>query len=118
MMTTKEAKTHWNRCSHFIGSEECRFGLTDVVSGYIISTCGDYRPSSAKGERVDIGYQRAFETMVFHDSGRRCQEPMCPCGGIPLADDFRELDFDGYQSEDEARKGHARMVEKYRMISS
>jgi hypothetical protein len=106
------AKTHWERPSHFIGSNECRFGLTDVVGEYIISTVGDYHPTIGFG-RTEIGLNRFYETMVFTDSGIRCKIKSCDCGGIPKPSDYMELDCDGYQTEAEARAGHAAMVKRY-----
>lgn len=113
MTPNSAAKTHWDRPSHFIGSASCRFGMTDVVNGYIVSTVGDYRPEFANGEQETIGYNRYFETMVFRDSGRRCEISDCPCGCVPEPADFHEIAFEGYQTEAEARYGHARMVEMY-----
>lgn len=54
------------------------------------------------------------ETMVFHDSGRRCEIEDCHCGGLPEASSYRELDFEGYQTASEAAEGHARMLAKFR----
>jgi hypothetical protein len=112
-----EARTHWDKAAHFICSADCRLGIADVVNGYIVSTVGDYRPKHLGGEvRETIGYRRFFETMVFRDSGRRCTEKDCPCGNVPEPSDWTEIDFEGYQTEAEARTGHARMIEKYRAI--
>ena len=33
-------KTHWDCGAHFVGSEDCHFGMTDVVGGFIVSTTG------------------------------------------------------------------------------
>lgn len=111
-MTTKP-KTHWDRPGHFIGSDRCRFGVTDVVNGHIVSTVGDYRMES--GERHIIGHARFYETMVFKDSGKRCTKEgeVCSCGNLPQPESWSEVDFDGYMTEDEARAGHAAMVAKY-----
>jgi len=103
-----DARRHWDRPAHFIGSAECHFGMTDVVSGFIISTVGDYRPF---GERKKIGSYRFYETLVFRDSGRRCEREDC-CGGIPEPASWSEIDGEGYQTEEEAREGHARMIKK------
>jgi hypothetical protein len=105
------AKTHWDSTAHFIGSRDCHFGMADVVNGVIVSTCGDYRPG---GKLTSIGYQRHYETMVFKDSGKRCDESGCDCGGLPLADNYTELDFEGYESAAAATEGHRRVVEKWR----
>jgi hypothetical protein len=105
--------THWDKPSHFIGSESCHFGLTDVVNGYVISSVGDYRPALfGIAVRERIGYNRYYETMVFRDSGKRCAEDGCACGR-PLIDDYSELGFDGYMTEAQARDGHAAMLAKY-----
>jgi hypothetical protein len=121
-MQTKKPKatpiTHWDRPAHFIGSADCRFGLADVVNGHIVSTVGDYHPAYGDGRRREIGYDRFYETMVAKDSGKRCEIADCPCGGIPEPVGSWELDFDGYQTEREARLGHAAMVAKYAAMSS
>jgi len=64
--------THWDKASHFIGSRDCRFGVTDVVNGYIVSTVGDYWPSWPPDRQapMTIGVDRYYETMVFQDSGK------------------------------------------------
>jgi hypothetical protein len=108
-----EEVTHWNRASHF-DLEDYRFGMTDVVNGYVVSTCGDYRPPSVGGRRVDVSYGRAFETKVFRDTGSRCHSPNCVCGGAPTGIiGTQEVDLEGYPTEEDARTGHARMVKKY-----
>ena len=71
-------KTHWDKPSHFI----CSADITDVLAGYIVSTVGDYWPKFT-GQREHIGCERFYETMVFRDSGKRCDMIACPCGGIP-----------------------------------
>ena len=68
-----------------------------------------------RGEGMqEVGYERFFETMVFPDSGERCEDTECPCGGIPKAANYTELDMDGYNTAEEALAGHAAMVEKWR----
>ena len=105
-------KTHWDRPAHFIGSRDCRFGLSDAVGGVIVSTVGDYRPMHHQVGPYPIGANRTYETMVFRDSGKRCDEPSCGCG-LPEPESWTEIDFAGYRSEAEARAGHAEMVAKY-----
>jgi hypothetical protein len=84
--------------------------MADVVNGFVVSTCGDYRP---RGVQVEIGFRRTYETMVFRDTGKRCVIDGCHCGGLP-EHDGREVDFEPYNNADDAMAGHARMVAKYR----
>lgn len=104
-------KTHWDRASHFIGVANCRFGMTDVAGGHIISTVGDWRPPHT-GRIERIGCDRFYETMVFRDSWKRCEIADCDCGGLPQPADWTSVDFDGYQTANQAHVGHAAMVEK------
>ena len=114
--------THWERGSHFCGVADCRFGITDVVNGYIVSTVGDYRPQSRNAQRMEIGLNRFYETMVFVDSGQRCAQKACSsannesCGGLPVPYGaiWSRVDFQGYRTEEEARVGHDLMVQMYR----
>lgn len=105
-------RSHWDRPAHFIGSNRCRFGLADVVNSHIVSTVGDYYPEGS-GIREPIGCGRYFETMVFRDSGKRCEEAGCECGGLPEPADWDPIDFEGYLEIEDAREGHRRMVETW-----
>lgn len=107
-------RTHFSRPAHFVGSESCQFGITDIVGHYIVSTVGDYRPNYSGGRQEPIGYGRTYETMVFAwKEGKRCEDAECGCE-IPFADSYMELDFEGYNSKSEAEDGHRRMVNKWR----
>jgi len=58
-----------------------------------------------------IGYERKYETMVFH-AGERCQVPDCGCG-LPIPSDWGELDFSGYNDAGAATRGHLAMCEQW-----
>lgn len=90
-----------DRPGHLIVSDQCRFFLHTRVGKWRISTIGDWRPEYAQGEQRDIGWGRAYETMVFElgDDG----EPV----------DWSERETDGYSTEEEARAGHEAMVARY-----
>jgi hypothetical protein len=93
-----------NKClpghaGHFIGAEDCHFLLHDGNARYCVSTVGDYRPGGGGNISTSIGYQRNYETMVFDKQRKR--------------DRWSEIDFDGYQTEAEARAGHAKLLARY-----
>ena len=106
-----ERKT-WDRPSHFICARDCRFGRTTVVGGWVVSTVGDYRPTSNGGRQEQIGDGRTYETMVF-PLAKLCDDPECKCGGMPVVEQWAEKDFEGYNSKAEAMVGHRRMVQKW-----
>lgn len=90
-----------DRPGHLIVADQCRFWLHTRVGRWRISTIGDWRPPHLEGEREDIGWQRAFETMVF-ELGE---------DGEPV--DWNERDSAGYDNEGDARAGHEAMVARY-----
>ena len=71
------------------------------------------------GRRADgcILPARTYETMVFRDSGKRCDDAECGCER-PAPADWNSVDFDGYTSQREAELGHAAMVAKYAAASA
>ena len=51
---------------HFVGGMDCKFHLCTVIGNVMVSTVGDYRPS---GERLEIGWNRYYETAAFQITG-------------------------------------------------
>jgi hypothetical protein len=118
---------------HFIGGNNCRFHLNTYVGEYIVSTVGEYLPDSAvreilaksrgielegKGDYREydylkkngyekLGLDRLYETMVFKAGPSK--DPCCPF----RATDFSNLDFDGYNTPEDAFKGHLAMCDKW-----
>ncbi len=95
---------------HFIGASSCQFRLGTYVNGYIISTVGEYRPSSSNGEDQEIGADRKYETMVFKASKRKGKEEQCCPYQIDVSD---EVDFEGYNDAVSATQGHYKFCKKY-----
>jgi hypothetical protein len=89
---------------HFVA--ECRFHLATFIGSWLISTVGDYRHN---GKRDTIGSGRTFETLVFSTDGIKHSDE-----GHPTVVDWLEKGFAGYNDEEAANRGHARMVAKYR----
>ena len=118
---------------HFICAKYCRFHLNTYVGGYIVSTVGEYVPDSevreifatARGislegrgdERLadymekigyeELGYQRLYETMVF--KAKKSDNKCCPY----TASNWMEEDTEGYNTAEDAYKGHLRMCKKW-----
>ncbi|MBA7548495.1 hypothetical protein ES705_40955 [subsurface metagenome] len=118
---------------HLIVARDCRFSLNTYVGKYIVSTVGEYLPDyevreilvrsrgiilKGKGdERLadymrkvgyeDIGLNRKYETMVFpsRKSGDKC----CPY----VAKDWSNVNFDSYNSAEDAFSGHYKMCLKW-----
>ena len=117
---------------HFIGSRDCRFQLNTYVGKYIISTVGEYLPDSqvreilaesrgikleGKGdERLadfmkkhgyeEIGLNRKYETMVF--PAMKSKYKCCP-----YIKQSSIIDFAGYNTAEDAFKGHYKMCRKW-----
>jgi len=49
---------------HFIGADRCRWWRHTRVGSYRVSSVGEWYPMGSR-EQEDIGYRRAYETMVF-----------------------------------------------------
>jgi len=98
--------------AHFIGGTDCRFFLATYVGEYIVSTVGQYRPGPPlheRGEDVEIGLDRLFETMVF----RAKPTPDAECGCTFQIDVAEEVDFAPYNDPKSAAVGHYAMCEKW-----
>lgn len=142
-MTTAREEWEWfGSPGHFICSRDCRFHMCTKVGDYLVSTVGEYLPDApvreifaktrgvnltGKGDaRVasyiktmgyeEIGLGRTYETMVFL-AGTPCSKEDCGCG-MPLPDDYIELDFGGYNDPGAATKGHREMCAKWSKESS
>lgn len=92
-------------------SDSCRFHLNTYVGKYIVSTVGEYVPSYKLPDvGRKIGLNRLYETMVFKacktkDSTIKC----CPYEVL----DYMDIDFAGYNTAEEAQKGHLRLCQKW-----
>lgn len=99
-----QSKWKWlGHAGHFCGAHKCLHHLHTHVGKFCISTVGDYRPDMKGGdlgERMDIGYERAFETFVFD---------LLPSGGI----DLTEIDTLPANDSKTAEKNHMKMCLKY-----
>jgi hypothetical protein len=91
---------------HFIGGNFCQFRLNTWVGKYIVSTIGELQFSEKDGIK-EIGMNRKYETMVFRavKSKTRC----CPYR-IRVEN---EVDFRGYNTANDATKGHMELCEKW-----
>lgn len=110
---------------HLIVGRWCRFHLATQVGQYLVSTVGQYvHPrhggDSEQGDAAwlkdnpngeEIGYDRTYETMVFH-TGEPCKTDGCGCG-MPVPDDWGELDSQGYNNPGDATRGHLVMCETW-----
>ena len=96
---------------HLSVSADCRWSRHTRVGDHRISSVGNYYPGHST-ERVTIGRDRYFQTMVFplkpDAEGEDAED--CGCGVVA---DWCEIDSDGYQTAGEAQAGHEKMVEKY-----
>jgi len=112
----------FGNAGHFCCAAWCRFHLTTLVNGFLISSVGEYvHPRHGQGSErkeaewlkdnwpgEEIGCGRKYETMVF-----KAGEP-CSCGcGLPKIDGS-EIDAQGYNTAKEATEGHMFLVEKYK----
>lgn len=95
-------KCHQDIEGHFISAKDCRLVLHDGAGKFCISTVGDYRPFDSRDKAYPIGCDRLYETMVF-DKSRE-------------SDRWSELEMRGYETEAEARAGHAEVLAKYRSV--
>ena len=128
----------FGNAGHFIASSDCRFHLCTLIGEYLVSTVGEYLPDSEVREimassrgitltgRGDarranwmqkigyetIGLDRKYETMVFRVSGKRCEVPDCGCG-LPVVEEWGELDMNGYNDAGSATRGHYEMCRRW-----
>jgi len=111
--------------AHFVCGRWCRFHLCTQVGKYLVSTVGEYvHPRHSRGNErdedkwieenwpgEDIGADRKYETMVFV-AGRPCGSGKCMCG-LPVPEDWHELDMAGYNLAGDATAGHMAMCLKW-----
>lgn len=101
---------HFGTPGHFCGGRSCIFHLHTHVGDKCISTVGEYYPrglerkNNGKWEQCEpetIGLYRLYETMVFtlNEDGDH--------SGM-------NEDFAAYNDRDDANRGHAEMVKKYK----
>lgn len=141
-MIPREEWEWFGHAGHLIVARWCRFHMATKVGDYLVSTVGEYWPErpvreihakvhdpgwlAAKrhllGDEFDaaymrrfgfeeIGYGRKYETMVFRAT-KVCTSPSCDCG-MPMPDDWSELDSGAYNNPGAARAGHLAMCEKW-----
>lgn len=133
---TKDKWVWMPHAGHLCVGNWCRFKLNTYVGNYIVSTVGEYFPDAPVREilaesrkiqlegigddrandfRRKIGYEeigsgRLYETMVFQarksgNIGRAC------CPYEPTS--FENIDFEGYNTPEEALKGHMKLCAKW-----
>lgn len=109
---------------HFICGQWCRFHLTTKVGPWLVSTIGEYvHPRRSMGSEQteiewlrdnwpgeDIGYNRKYETMVFH-AGDPCSAPGCNCGMPTISGD--EEVSEGCNDAKAATEGHMRFCRQF-----
>lgn len=127
--------------AHLIVGDKCQFHLATYVGKYIVSTVGEYWPErgvreihaqvhdpkwldenkhlmgdyfdSAYMKRFgfeEIGAYRKYETMVF--KAKRSKEKECKaCIYVMISGE--DGDFMGYDTAEEAYKGHLKMCKKW-----
>ena len=130
----KKDKWVWMpHAGHLIVGHDCRFHLNTWVGNFIVSTVGEYWPDEpireinaqsrgvvlvGRGDerRADymkkIGYEeigcnRKYETMVF--PAMKSSDACCPY----TAKSWSELDTSGYNTADDAMRGHYKMCRKW-----
>ena len=134
----KKDKWIWMpHAGHFILGDRCKFHLNTYVGKYIVSTIGELwndqsvrrihadiydknwylENMNKKGDKFDnaymkrfgyeeIGCNRKYETMVF--KARKSEHKCCPYEMTGS-----ELDFEGYNTAEDAYKGHLKLCKKW-----
>jgi len=92
---------HCGAQHHFVG--DCRFHLSTLVNGYVVSTVGEWQPDGPGTDYVTVGVQ-LYETMVFRGDGSE------ECG---FGWSGPELAVRRYVTAVEANAGHFAMVDKW-----
>lgn len=103
--------------AHLCVGNECQFHLSTYIGGYIVSTVGEWWPDSQVREIFasvrgkfgfkEIGFDRLYETAVF--KAKKSKQKCCPW----TVSNYSEFEMVGYNSAEDAYKGHMRMCEKY-----
>lgn len=93
---------------HFIGAADCRFSMATAIGEYVVSTVGEYFPTSHKGDDPrPIGAERTYETFVFK-AGPTCGK--CP---FPHIADATEIEAEPANDAAAAHANHMTMCRKY-----
>lgn len=121
---------------HYSRSHECRFHLNTYTNGYIISTVGELWPPDNEREIIaksrgitlrgigdarasdymkkigfhDVGFNRQYETMVFHAQRNLSADTQC-CPYIVA--NHSEIQVRGYNTAMDAYRGHLALCTKY-----
>lgn len=137
LLVPREDWQWFGNAAHLNVGQDCRFHLATLVGPWLVSTVGEYLPDSGVREIMpqsrgitltgrgderraswmkqvgyeEIGAGRKYETMVFR-AGEPCTAKGCNCG-LPLAEDWSELDSDGYNDVGSATRGHMAMCERW-----
>lgn len=94
---------------HFVGGKNCRFHLGTRIGDYIVSTVGDYHPSSAHwdapAEPIGAGADSLYETYIFRCAGEGTHGE----GEI----DPTEIEGHRFATSEEACAAHLRYCLKY-----
>lgn len=111
-----ESKWIWSGSpGHFICSRWCRFHLTTIIGGVVISSVGDYHPSHAKdtAKPETIGCDRLYEVMVFQVTTKKPKKNACQCTVCCHPMNGTEIDFKGANSAVDAESNHRAMCRKW-----
>lgn len=122
----------FGHAGHLIVGSHCRFHLCTLVGDILVSTVGEYWPEEGSREIIartrgvvledigdaraadymrkigfeQIGFERKYETMAFHTTGRDCE---CGCGMPSIIP--QEIEFEAYNDPVTATKGHLMICE-------
>lgn len=118
-MAINPSEWQWfGHAGHFFCGHACRFHMCTHVGGYLVSTIGEYVPSSQAGGRervknewVELSSGRLYETMVFH-AGEPCDIEDCKCGQ-PTLKDATELEMFPANDAGDARANHMMLCKQY-----
>ena len=100
---------------HFICGHRCQFKLNTYVGKYIVSTVGELpeilkeyiKDGDYMSQFQTIGCDRYYETMVF--KAVKSKFKCCPYE----QNSGEYVDFEGYNTAEEAYKGHLKMCNKW-----
>ena len=138
-MITKDKWVWMGHAGHLIIANYCRFHLNTAIGDYIVSTVGEYVPPvpvmeifnemrklgippDVKGDMFElefikrngyeeIGANRKYETMVF--KSKKGEYECCP---FEIDSGGSDVEMDGYNTAEDAMKGHYELCEKYASI--
>ena len=104
-----QGEWRWFGCAgHFIAASRCRFHLHTRVGEYRISTVGEY-VLWREDDFTEVGLGRLYETMVFRVEDGDADG----CPGEGHVSDWSEVASDGYNTWQDAHRGHLAMCAKY-----